>query len=111
MIETTMLDYMEARLAPTPVLMETPEDVPDTYVLLQKVGSGRENRIERASFAMQSIAPTLYEAAALNGRVKAAADAMGPGDGVFAARLSGDYEFTDLTTRQYRYQAVYDIYY
>lgn len=111
MIEKTLLDYLTGALAPVPVYMETPEDIPERYVRIQKTGSGRVNHIERATFALQSIAPTLYDAAALNARVKMAADAMGPGDGVFRAELNSDYEFTDLTTKQYRYQAVYDIFY
>lgn len=110
MIETVILDYLTAALAPSPVFPETPEDVPGTYVLIQKTGSARADHITRSTFALQSIAPTLLEAAELNERVKAAADAMGPGDGVFAAKLSSDYEFTNLRTKQYRYQAVYDFY-
>lgn len=110
MIETTILDYLSAALR-VPCYMETPFDVPSSYVRIQKTGSGRQNHIQNATLALQSIAPTLLEAAQLNEAVKAAMDAMQPGDGVFAAELNSDYEFTDTTTKQYRYQAVYDVYY
>lgn len=108
MIELTVLNYLSEELD-VPVYMETPEDVPESYVLIQKTGSGRDNRVDRATFALQAIAPSLYEAAILNESVKAAMDTMD--EGIFGADLNSDYEYTNQQTKQYRYQAVYDIYY
>ena len=108
MIELTVLNYLTEELD-VPVYMETPEEIPESYVLIQKTGSGRDNRIDRATFALQSIAPSLYEAAVLNESVKAAMDTMD--EGIFGADLNSDYEYTNQQTKQYRYQAVYDIYY
>lgn len=108
MIELTVLNYLTEELD-VPVFMETPEEIPESYVLIQKTGSGRDNRVDRATFALQSIAPSLYEAAVLNENVKAAMDTMD--DGIFGADLNSDYEYTNQQTKQYRYQAVYDIYY
>ena len=108
MIELTVLNYLTEELD-VPVYMETPEDIPESYVLVQKTGSGRDNRVDRATFALQSIAPSLYEAAVLNESVKAAMDTMD--EGIFGADLNSDYEYTNQQTKQYRYQAVYDIYY
>lgn len=108
MIELTVLNYLSEELD-VPVYMETPEEIPESYVLIQKTGSGRDNRVDRATFALQSIAPSLYEAAILNESVKAAMDTMD--EGIFGADLNSDYEYTNQQTKQYRYQAVYDIYY
>lgn len=108
MIELTVLNYLTEELD-VPVYMETPEEIPESYVLVQKTGSGRDNRVDRATFALQSIAPSLYEAAVLNENVKAAMDTMD--EGIFGADLNSDYEYTNQQTKQYRYQAVYDIYY
>ena len=108
MIELTVLNYLSEELD-VPVYMETPEEIPESYVLIQKTGSGRDNRVDRATVALQSIAPSLYEAAVLNENVKAAMDTMN--DGIFGADLNSDYEYTNQQTKQYRYQAVYDIYY
>ena len=108
MIELTVLNYLNEELD-VPVCMETPEEIPESYVLVQKTGSGRDNRVDRATFALQSIAPSLYEAAILNESVKAAMDTMD--EGIFGADLNSDYEYTNQQTKQYRYQAVYDIYY
>lgn len=50
--------------------METPETMPETYVLIEKTGSGMNNHIKSATFAIQSYASSLYEAASLNEIVK-----------------------------------------
>ena len=114
MIETVVKEILEAALD-APVFLEMPEldrfrDRP--FVLLMKTGSGRSNGIERATLAVQSYAPSLYETACLNEAVKAALDAAGKSSArLFAAKLNSDYEFTDTENRRYRYQAVYDLYY
>ena len=111
MIEKTLLDYLNGELA-VPVHMETPEEPPGSYVVLQKTGSRRENRVNTATFAVQSIAPTLYEAALLNEAVKEAMDAMEElMPGIFRVELNGDYNFTNTATKERRYQAVYNITY
>ena len=51
----------------------------------------------------------MYEAAALNELVKTAADSLVTLDEIASAKLNSDYNFTDTTTKRYRYQAVYDI--
>ena len=60
---------------------------------------------------MQSYAPSLFEAAELNERVKAAMDDLILLPDIFSAKLDSDYNFTDTATKQYRYQAVYNITY
>ena len=94
-----------------PVEMEVQADTPESLVLLDKTGSSREERIDRAMLAIQSYAPSMYEAARLNERVKAAMDSAAELDAVSASRLNSDYNFTDTTTKRYRYQAVYDLVY
>lgn len=111
MIEITILNYLEGKITDVPVSLEVPEKPPASYIVLRKTGSDDDNRILEATVAILSYAPSLYEAIVLNGRVKAAMDAMGPADGVFSAKLNTDYEYTDTTTKEYRYQAVYEVYY
>lgn len=83
------------------------------YIVIDKTGGANQNRISRATIAVQSISSeSLYEAAQIN---EAVIDAMGdfPGSvtNVFGCHLQADYNFTNTTTKQYRYQAVYDITY
>lgn len=110
MIEKIILDYLGGRLTP-PVWMEIPEDedLPDQYVLLEKTGSRSGDHIRTSTFAVQSYAPSMEGAAALNELVKEAMDNAIALDTVTRSTLNSDYNFTDRTKRLYRYQAVYDV--
>ena len=110
MIEKTILDYLNSALS-VPAYMEGPRKTPESYVLIEKTGSSESNHIKEATLAVQSIAPTLYEAATLNETAKAALDGSIGLAEVARARCNSDYNFTDTTTKSYRYQAVYDITY
>lgn len=108
MVEKLILDYLTETLD-VPVHMEKPEPPPDSYVLIEKTGSSQGNRVNHATLAVQSYAPTLYEAAELNEQVKKAMDSLAYLPQVGSSRLNSDYNFTDTTNKTYRYQAVYDL--
>lgn len=112
MIEKIVLDYLNDALE-VPVFMEMPgeKNRPDKYVLIEKTGSSMNNYISTATIAIQSYADTLYSAALLNEDVKTAMDDIIILDSVSKAKLNTDYNFTDTTKKQYRYQAVYDLVY
>lgn len=109
MIEKIVLDWLTANLAGIPVYMEKPTEPPDSYVLVEKTGSGVENRIHSAMIAVQSYAPSKYEAATLNEEVKTAMDAIVALTSVSRCKLNSDYDYTDTDTHEYRYQAVFDL--
>lgn len=108
MIEKIMLDYLNSVLTP-PVYMERPVDPPDEYVIIQKTGSSKRNMICSATLAFQSYSETLYGAATLNEDVKTAVEASISLPGISSAKLNSDYNFTNTASKQYRYQAVFDI--
>ena len=110
MIEKTVLDYMDRELDP-PVYMEVPEGetLPDKYVLLEKTGSRSGDHIRSATFAVQSYAESMEEAAKLNEEVKAAMDGLISLNEVTRSQLNSDYNFADQQKKIYRYQAVYDV--
>lgn len=111
MIETVILTALNNALS-VPAYMEVPEEKPDSYVVIEKTGSQKVNRVDSATFAVQSIAGTLYEAASLNEDVKAVLDGLPDTTSeVFAAELNSDYNFTNTETKERRYQAVYNITY
>lgn len=110
MIEKIVLDYLSGSLS-VPVHTEKPEKPPKEYVLIEKTGSSKENFINSATIAIQSYAESLYKAAALNEEVKATMDNIIVLDSISGAKLNTDYNFTDTTKKQYRYQAVYDLFY
>ena len=110
MIEKVMLDYLNGEL-PVPSYMEIPNNPPDKYVLIEKMSSARDNCINSALFAIQSYAPSLYDAAQLNEQVKEVMDRIAFFTDVSSAKLNSDYNYTDTTKKQYRYQAVYNVFY
>ena len=120
MIEKIVLDYLSTALTETvgsstvaiPVSLEVPaQPTPQRYVVIEKTGSSTINRIPTANVAVQSCATTLYDAAALNEKVKAAMDAIVSLSAIGACRLDTDYNFTDPSSKTYCYQAVFRITY
>lgn len=111
MIEKIILDYLGAALTDVSCMMEVPpEGLTLPCVVIQKTGSSKKNHLYSATFAIQSYADSRYNAALLNERVKAAMDTAHENlDSVTASALNSDYDYTDTTTKNYRYQAVYDI--
>jgi hypothetical protein len=110
MIEKTVLDYLAGALS-WPVVMETPETPPARYARIEKTGGGGENGLLYATLAVQSCAPTLYQAAEDNQTVKAAMAGLTALTNVFRCACDSDYNFTDTRTKTRRYQAVFQIVY
>ena len=110
MIEKTVLDYLNDKL-PVPVYMEVPEDVETSYVIIEKTGGGMTNQIWTATLAIKSVAASLFNAAALNIAVIEAMLAIADTTEISKCSLNSNYNFTDTRTKEYRYQAVFDIVY
>lgn len=109
MIEVTLLEYLKEN-ASADVYMERPEKKPTgKYIMLERTGSSRKNYIITSTFAVQSYAPSLYEAARLNEEVKDLMYNSIALDGISGVRLNSDYNYTDTATKQPRYQAVFAI--
>lgn len=109
-IEYVLLNYLLNNLQ-VPVYMEEPANPEAQYVLIEKTGSGVENYIHSATFAVQSYGATLEQAIDLNENVKAVMDEFWAHHAVYRCHLNSDYNFTDTETQRYRYQAVYEITY
>ncbi len=110
MVEKTILDHL-GRKIDAQCGMERPVGGPASFIVVQKTGESRENCISTAILAVQSYAPSLNKAAELNDEVKTAMFSAVELPGIAAVRLNSDYNFTDTTTKDYRYQAVFDVTY
>lgn len=108
MIEKIILDYLTEKLD-VPVFVEIPNNPPDAFVLVEKTGSGRTNKINSATVAVQSYGASMYSAALLNEAVKNAMEEIVIVSDVSKSSLNSDYNFTDTTSKKYRYQAVFDL--
>lgn len=109
MIEKILLDYLQNALD-VPVYMEIPSPMPaNSFIVLEKTGSGAENHIFSATMAIQSYAASLYAAATLNEEVKGAMLYGITPPEICAVRLNSDYNYTDPDLKKYRYQAVFDL--
>lgn len=107
MIEITILNYLRGN--GFDAYMERPTSPATPYVLLEKTGSNRSNFITTSTFAIQSYADSMADAAELNEQIKETMDEADTLTGVSASKLISDYNYTDTAKKQYRYQAVYEV--
>nr|DAE10364.1 MAG TPA: tail completion protein [Siphoviridae sp. ctwrX9] len=110
MIELIVLKHLENKLS-VPVSLEKLSAQTESYVVFEKTSSGKSNHLPSATIAFQSYADSLYNAVELNEKVKTAVESLIELDEIRGLTLNSDYNFTDTTTKEYRYQAVYDIRY
>ena len=108
MVEIIIKNYLDSKLEEQ-VFLEKPSPGYGIYVVFEKVGSSKNNHLSSATFAFQSYANSLYRASELNERVKQAVESMIELDEIRGIKLNSDYNYTDTTTKEYRYQAVFDI--
>ena len=108
MIELTLKKFLDTKVE-IPVVLEHQPNLPKRYILIEKTSSKRDNLLNSSVIAIQSYAAPLYEAAKLNEKIKEIIDQLVYVDEVSGVRLNSDYNFTDTETKQYRYQAVFDI--
>lgn len=109
MIDIVILDYVSAALD-VPVRMEIPEKRPPRFVVLKRSGRGRENGLESANLFADSYGESLLDALELHEQVKDVLDTLDTLKEISSAELATDYPLTDTASKQYRYQAVYEIY-
>lgn len=108
MIETIIKNHLDLELE-VGIFLEKPSSTVESYVVLEKTSSGKRNHLPTAVFAFQSYAKSLYAAAELNEKVKNAVENLIGLDEIRGISLNSDYNFTDITTKEYRYQAIFDI--
>lgn len=107
MIETIILNYLKTVLD-VAVYMEVPMKEPESYVVIEKTGGGQKNKVENSIVIIQSYAKDLLGAAKLNDQVKQLMLTASINE-VGGIEMNSDYNFTDLSKKKYRYQAVFNI--
>lgn len=79
------------------------------YVLIDQTGSATQNHITTTTIAVQSYGESLLAAYELNETVKSAMLNFIEDNEITSVKLETDYNFTNAATKQYRWQAVYEI--
>lgn len=112
MIELDVMNFLTERTG-YPAFLEEPDKAhrPESYCIAVKLGSSENDHITSAQIAVQSYAPSMLAAAALNHAVKRAMESFIELPMISRCKCVSDYEFTDTQTKRYRYQAVFDITY
>lgn len=110
MIELIVKNYLSTKLE-TPIVFEHQKNLPKRFILIQKTSGSRENFLNSSTIAIQSYAESMFETAKLNEKIKNLMYDLITVDEVSSVDLNSDYNFTDTETKQYRYQAIFDIHY
>ena len=118
MIEQIVLEYLTEHMD-VPVFMELPEvpsedypTMPERFIVLEKVGGGLNDYIDSGSVAVQSYSlNSLYEAACLDEEMRAVMFGILELDDISEVRLASNYNHTDVRTKRYRYQSVFEFHF
>lgn len=103
-----LIGYLSEQLEGVFVGVEAPKQITN-YVLIDQTGSNTRNHITTTTIAVQSYGASLNNAILLNGEVKSLMAGFVAESEVASVRLETDYNFTNTETKQYRWQAVYQI--
>lgn len=107
-IEKVICDYLTDKLG-CKVLPEKPERPFGQMVFVEKTSENGNRFLYECTIAVQSYDESMYKAALLNEKVIEAMYGLVKDDNICKVTLNSDYNFTDTTTKEYRYQAVFDI--
>lgn len=108
MIEKAVIDYLKMKFPDEIVTAEVPKGMPDRFITVEKTGSRQmETGLFQSTIAVQSWDTSKMKAAEMSEAVCRALRSM-PDESDEVTRSRGaDYDFTDTSTKRYRYQAVF----
>lgn len=111
MIEVLVLSYLKSALD-VPVYALMPDlSKNKEFVLIEKTFESDTNQLKECNIAIQSYADSLYNAILLDHKVQKSMKSFDSVNNIASVHLTNDYNFTDTTTKKYRYQAIYKIKY
>lgn len=92
------------------VFLEIPKPLPATFVVFQLIERGKENQIDACTLEFRSYAPSKYEAAVLDEKVREAMERLNETTDI-SARLGGGNDNPDTNFKRYRYRCYYNLFY
>lgn len=110
LIEQTILEYLKAELKTDDVYLETPKDLPDTFVVLRLVDRGKENQINEVTVEFMSYAESKLAAATLDELVREAMENIVSLPNI-SCRFGGGNDNPDTVLKRHRYRCYFNLYY
>ncbi len=109
MIIDVLTDYLNNADLDAPVYTEIPKaGIPDEYYVIEQTGSPQDNQIDKSTIAIRSYAQSMSRAADLAYEMdNIMMNSLKELAYVSGVRRNTIANFTDLSTKQYRYQGVY----
>ena len=107
MIEISIFNFLKSK--GLNVFMEVPAQAPQEFYVLEKTGSSRTEHINESTFALQSYGETMLRAAQMSEDAKTILEQLIALSSVSRVSAVRDYNYTDPTTKKYRYQIVFTI--
>lgn len=108
MIELELKNYLEEKTK-LDVFMMLPINKPKEFISIERIGGDYENMLKSSTFAIQSWGESLFNVATLNEEIKNHLFEFTENEKVSKVKINSDYNFTDTTTKKYRYQIVAEI--
>ena len=108
MIELELKKHLEDRTKLDVYLM-LPINKPKEFISFERIGGNYDNMLKSSTFTIQSWGESLFSVATLNERIKDYLNEFVENEKVSKVKINSDYNFTDTTTKKYRYQIVVEI--
>jgi len=112
MIEERVKSFLDAEFDQDniPVVLEIPKQIPESFIIFQRVDIGRTNRIDAVTLEFRSYGPSKYTAAVLDEKLRAAMDKLHETTDI-TCEIGGGNDNTDTELKRYRYRSYYNLYY
>lgn len=112
MIEIYVMEWIRGKLPGIQVGVIDQDAKTPARIVIERTGGGTiQNHVRTATIAVQSYGPSRYEAALLHERVLESMPGIVENGNISACTLNAEYDFPDYTTKENRYQAVFNIVY
>jgi len=110
-IEEKVIKYLSDNLQ-VPVYAEVPKEKPTRFLTIERTGRAVIDHIKQANIAIQCWSSiSLVDASTLCDLVESVMDEYALDNSIVRCSLENSYNFTDVSTKTYRYQAVFNIVY
>jgi len=111
MIELIVKKFIDENLN-YPAYMEVPNSPPDKFFIIEKISGSRDEQIYSATVAIQSYGPSMYQTALICEELnESILNDFITCPEVSKVELNSSYNYPDTSTKRYRYQSLFEIYY